>query len=390
MSFDRSAWIDEDPKDLPPARRRRARRLLTPLEVDERVLTVEHVAHRASPSFDFFLFSLLCGVVLAAGLLADSPALLVLGALAAPLVAPLVGMALGTILGSMRFFGRSFGGFALGSAFVLGLGALGGWVSRFLPPAPYAQAALHARLSVGAFSLVAVGAVLTTARMADERGRPEVPGVALAYGLFLPLSVAGFGLTSGIPHLWPDGIVVFALHLSWAILLGTLTFAVLGFRPLTVFGYTLGAVVALIGVVLLFGLGSAGAAIEGQIAIPTFTSTPTFTPTLTPTLTATPVPPTATLTPTATWTPTATLSPTPTPTPTPYYALIAPLKGAVIREIPGGPIVSSYVQGTRVQVLDAPPIEQDGGTWLLVRGPDGKEGWILQSLLTADTSAPGW
>ncbi len=390
MNFDRSEFVEDDPEALPPARRRRARRLLAPLDADERALTVDAIAHRVSPTFDFFLFSALAGVLIALGLWLDSPAALVLGALAAPLMSPLVGMALGTILGSPRFFGRSFGGFAIGSLLVFGFGALGGFLSRGMPPEGLAQAHIHTRLSAATFLVVAVGAILTTARLNHEDNHPELPSVALAYGLYLPLSAAGFGLLSGQPHLWPDGMVVFALHLTWSILLGTLTFAILRFRPLTMFGYTFGAALALMGVVLMVALGSAGAAVGGQIAIPTFTPTATSTPTLTPTLTPTPVPPTETPTPTATLTPSPTLSPTPSPTSTPYYAAIAPAKGAVIRETPGGVIVSSYLQGVRVQILDSPPVEQESGIWLHVRGPDGKDGWILQSLLTAAEPPPGW
>ncbi len=390
MNFNRSQFVDDDPEKLPPARRRRARRLLAPMEADERALTVDAVAHRVSPTFDFFLFSALAGMLIGLGLWLDSPAVLMLGALTAPLMSPLVGMALGTILGSPRFFGRSFGGFAIGSILVFGFGALAGFVSRWIPPEGLAQAHIHTRLSAAALLVVSIGAVLTTARLNHEDNHPRLPSVALSYGLYLPLSAAGFGLFSGQPHLWPDGMVVFALHLTWSILLGTLTFAILRFRPLTMFGYTFGAALALMGVVLLVALGSAGAAVGGQIALPTFTPTPTLTPSLTPTLTSTPVPPTDTPTPTVTLTPSRTPTFTPSPTSTPYYAAIAPAKGAVIRETPGGMIVSSYLQGTRLQILDTPPVEQDNGVWLHVLGPDGKEGWILQSLLTAAEPAPGW
>ena len=86
--------VPDDPDRLPPARRRRARRLLAPLDSDERAAFVEKVAHRASPSFDFFLFSLIAGTVISVGFAFDSPALLVLGALLAPLMAPAVGLAL--------------------------------------------------------------------------------------------------------------------------------------------------------------------------------------------------------------------------------------------------------------------------------------------------------
>ena len=61
MSLPKSEYIPDDPDLLPPARRRRARRLLAPLEVDERAIVLDQVRRRTSPSFDFFLFSVICG-----------------------------------------------------------------------------------------------------------------------------------------------------------------------------------------------------------------------------------------------------------------------------------------------------------------------------------------
>ncbi len=111
---------------MPPARRRRAQRLLTPLNADERADFVSRIALRTTPSFDFFLFSLLSGVILSTGLLLDQPALLILGAVLAPLMAPVIGTALGTVLGSVRYFVRSLFALLLGSLLVFLVGSGGG------------------------------------------------------------------------------------------------------------------------------------------------------------------------------------------------------------------------------------------------------------------------
>ncbi|NCP16027.1 hypothetical protein GW866_03155, partial [bacterium] len=73
-----------EPIRLPPARRRRRRYLVSPGD-DERAALLENLARRAFPSFEFFLFSLLCGAVLGAGYILDSQSLLLLGVLIAPL-----------------------------------------------------------------------------------------------------------------------------------------------------------------------------------------------------------------------------------------------------------------------------------------------------------------
>jgi hypothetical protein len=363
--------------------------LLAPLDADERAAYLDELAHRSSPSFDFFIFSLLSAAVLSAGILFDAPALLVLGALAAPLMAPAVGIALGTVIGSVRFFLRSLVGLALGSLLVFLVGAGAGLLTQYLPPSELSQAYLHARLSWPNLLVLAAGAVLTTATMLHTEHNPALPSAALAYELYLPLVVAGYGLTSGEPHLFPDGLVVFAVHLSWSALLGALTLAVLGYRPLTLFGYTLGGVVALVGVILLIGLSGAGAAFGGNFALPTPVPTATATLTSTPTRTQTPVPPTATPTVTLTPTLTPTHTITPTPTPTPQFSLVVAEnnQGGLLRAEPGGEVIGSYLNGTVMQVLPE-TAELNGAIWVQVIAPDGSEGWMLQALLTPTTLTP--
>jgi hypothetical protein len=266
-----------------------------------------------------------------------------------------------------------------------------GMLTVFWAPPTLNQAHFNAQLTWSNFLVLAAGTCFTAAAMLRGDRNAAVPSVALAYELYLPLAIAGFGLTSGVPHLWPDGLVVFAIHLAWSALLGALTLAILGLRPLTLFGYTLGGAITLLGVIVLIGLSGAGAAFSGQVALPTPipTATYTVTPTLTPTFT--PVPPT--LTPTLTVTPTTppTATQTPTPSPTPVYARVftADGNGALLRSEPGGAVIRSYFDGTLMQVL--PELQTvDGIVWVKVLAPDGTQGWMVQTLLATATPAPNW
>ena len=391
MNLSQPDPIPDDPNRLPPARRRRALRLLAPLDTDERAAFSAELALKISPSFDFFLFSILAATVMSIGLLLNAPALLVLGAVLAPPMAPIIGASLGTVLGSFRFFFRSLFGIILASLLVFLIGYAAGRFA-FSGTAPdFSLASIFAQLNWTNFLLLAMGAILTASGIARSTRSPLLASVALAYELYLPLVAAGIGLGSGVPHLWPDGLVVFVVHLAWAILLGALTLGVLGFRPLTLFGYTFGAVVSLIGIILLIGISGAGAAFGAQIALPT--PIPSATPTTTPTFTVTPspIPPTAPLTPTLT--PTHTLAPTDTltPTPTPVLALIRTSdgQGALVRSEPGGLVIGSYLDGVMIQVLPD-RFENEAGVWVKVLGPDGTQGWMLQRLLVTATPAPNW
>jgi hypothetical protein len=399
MNLPPTEYIPNDPDSLPPARRRRARRLLAPLDPDERADFIDEIAHRSSPSFDFFLFSLLAGGLIGIGLLLDKPALLVLGAVLAPVMAPIVGLALGTVTGSVKFFIRSMAGLIIGGLLVFAAGALVGWLGKTLLDPDLSHAYQHAQLSWLNFLVLAVGAFLLTASMTRFESSPLVSSVALAYELYIPLAAAGFGLTTQAPHLWPDGLVVFIVHLAWAALLGALTLAILGFRPLTLFGYTLSGALALVGVILLIEIGGMGAVVGTGVALPTplptptatLTPTPTVTLTLTPTLTPVPPTETPTLTPTNTETPVPT--DTITPTATPMFARVYALSGggARLRAEPYGMTVTTMNNGTLVLVLSDQFVVAGNMTWVNVRiMPDGPEGWVLQELLIMATPSPNW
>lgn len=384
----------ENPDDLSPARRRRARRrvisLLTP---DERASFLDEVAHKAAPSFDFFLFSLVAGGIIGLAYLLDSPHLLILGALFAPRMLPAVGISLGTVLGSAEYFRRSSGGLLVSSFLVLFSGAVIGLVARLWLPLDLLQVYSHSQLTWPPFVLLGLGAALTAATLVKENWRVQVASVAMAYALFTPLSAAGFGLGSGLPHLWPAGLVLFAIHLAWATLLGAATLAAMGFRPLTLFGYSFGGAIALGLILLAIGFGGAGAVVGGQIALPTATFTPTPTQTLTPTLTATPEPPTSTPTPTITPTPSLTPTITLTPTATPVQALVIVgegFNGAVLRDAPNGRNIGSLFNGSVVEILGETQLDENNRTWVKVLSLEtNTEGWLLQSLLVTATPEGG-
>jgi hypothetical protein len=388
MSLPKTEYIPDDPDLMPPARRRRARRLLAPLEADERAVILDQLRRRTSPSFDFFLFSILSGIIFAIGLMLDSPILLLLAAIFAPLMAPVIGLSLGTAAGSYKFFFRSLVAFAIGSIIVFAIGMGAGFLGRIYPPVSLVQALANTELSVVNFIVLTIGVIFTAATMVHHERSPSAPSVALAYTLYIPLVAAGFGLGSGLPHLFPDGLVVFAIHLAWGALLGAVTLAVLGFRPMTVLGYTLGGMVTLVGLAVAFGVGAYSTTLGWfgpPLAVPTYTPTATFT--------LTPVPPTHT--PTLTLTPTSTPSPTTTSTPTlvPVYARIGPEAGATIRSGPGfeaPPIYPGVIQGTLVQLLGGKQ-EVVGQIWVeILVVEDGRQGWILQDLLQMATPEPNW
>jgi len=186
-----------------------------------------------------------------------------------------------------------------------------------------------------------------------------------------------------------DGLVVSAIHLALATLCGAATLAMAGFRPPTVFGYSIGAAVLLAGVLIFIGFTGAGAVFGAGIGLPTMIPSDTPTSTLTPTASRTP---TASLTPTASRTPSPTPSETITPTQTPVVAVINVEEGsgAFLRLTPAGQALTTLLNGTLVHLLPEPAAEAGGKLWLHIYVPAlGRDGWVLQNLVRAVTPQPG-
>jgi uncharacterized protein YgiM (DUF1202 family) len=187
---------------------------------------------------------------------------------------------------------------------------------------------------------------------------------------------------------------VFLVHLTWITLLGTVVLAFLGFRPLTLFGYTLGTTITLIGLVLAIGLSLYGTAEQTKVALPTGVPSETPTITITDTITETVETPTAPpiLTPSSTDTlePTMTDTVTFTPAPTQVWALINSATGANMRSDPkaDAQILTVIDNGALVEVLSE-TVADKTVVWVHIRYKN-VEGWIWQSLLTTATPAPGW
>lgn len=402
MSLPTIEPLPDENASLPPARRRRLRRTIS--SDSDQADVLRELSHRTVPSFDFFLFSMLAGIVLGVALLMDSPALVILAALLAPFMAPMIGISLGSITGAMGFLMQSLGSMTIGSLIVFLCGTVAGWAVNLLPYRVYQQPVYHSHFTWPDFLLLSLGAGLTAYLIArSPTQKPLVTSVAIAYGIYLPVGTAGFGLSSGIASLWPEGLVLFFVHLVWAALVGTVVFWLLKLRPQTASGYLLSAAYAVVGiaaVLLMSGQPAPPPAVsqaqptEGVTAgIETEEWTPTPSATLTRSATPSPIPFTATPTRTRTLVPTHTVTMTITPEPTPVWARINAEEGngALIREKPNyeAEVVQSILNGSLVEVLNE--VQTNGSVaWVKVRTVNGKEGWIVRALLRTATPAPGW
>jgi hypothetical protein len=239
----------------------------------------------------------------------------------------------------------------------------------------------------------------------------------LAYEFFPPLAAAGFGLGSGVGlgEIWPQGLLVFVVHLAWATIFGLLTLFFLRFSP-TSFGGLVFTGVTLIGLIAVVAVYSGlGDLITGRTTLPPptpqpvalieATSPPSALPSITPspqadeataiigvptaTSTRTPRPTAVTLPATETFTPTVTAEPTP------ILAIIRAAEGggAHIRENPGGIVLVTLGNGSTVTIIPNDLQEVNGVMWVHVFAivhDKRVEGWMIQTVLQTATPIANW
>ncbi len=140
------------------------------------------LSERLVANADFYLFSLLCGLVLAVAIILDNPAIYVLAALLAPFMAPVVGLGFASVVGSLRFFFQSLGSLVIGSLLVFFMGVLGGWISKLFPNLQLTQAHYHVNFTFPDFILLSIGILLAIfITVKAPKPRSLVASVALAY-----------------------------------------------------------------------------------------------------------------------------------------------------------------------------------------------------------------
>ncbi len=397
------------------ARRRRRSQLIVPPDAAGRSALIASLAHRSYPTYDLFVYAVLCGAILGLGYVLDSQALLLFGILVAPLLSPWVGLLLAALTGSPRFFFETLMALFVSALVVFLIGALSGFAARTFMPRTFNEAFVHSRLWWPELIVLAVGAVILTISFVRSEAKPFLPSVMLAYGFFLPLSAGGFGLGSGVGSIWPHGLLVFCVYFAWTAMFGLVTLMALRFLPGNVAGFLMSAALAIILVatlVILMGGTNPTPAFVPQA--PTATSSPspspmptidaalpailpaeTFTPVVAMATSTAPLPPTPVpLTIEVTLPPTATPTITLTIEPTPVYARVKVSKGggAVLRTAPNGKGITVLDNYSIVQVL---PDTQDlsGTTWAhVIASQNGVqlEGWMVQLYLDVATPVPNW
>jgi len=404
----------QEPPAPPPVRRRRAtRRSHIPTDAEGQAELIASLARRAYPSVELFVFSLVCGAILGLGYLLDSQAVLLLGILVAPLMTPWVGFLLAILTGSLRFMFETLMALFISILFVFLGGLLTGFAARLFMPITLNNVFIHSRLWVPALVVFALGAITLVISFARSEDKPFLPSVLIAYAFYLPISASAFGIGSGLPDIWLQGLLVFLAHFAMTSILGLITLFILRLRPSSGGIVLSGIALAVFAGILLFLAGSGSPSRTDAALQSTPTNQAAAAPSLTPDLSAAPNPsPTLEIASSSTRTPEnitpspvpltleITLPPTETPTitltlqPTPVYGKVAANEGggANLRDAPGGTYVMTLLNGTIVETYSEFQV-LNNVTWVKVYAQvNGQtiEGWLLESVISYATPAPNF
>jgi hypothetical protein len=446
MSFSDEPIFPTDPEQPPPTetaaervrRRRATRRQMIPADTEGQSALVSSLAKRAYPSVELFIFSLLCGAIMGLGFLVDSPYVLLIGALLAPLMTPWVGFLLAIFTGNVRFFLETFMALLISMFLVFIGGLVTGFAARLFMPITLDHVHKDSRLWPAALAVLAIGAVTLVISFVRSESRPYLPSILIAYSFFLPMNAAGFGLGAGLPGAWPEGLEVFSAHFALATVLGLITLFLLRLRSsqagmiasvLTLLFFSWVMYTLMIGI----GISSADAA-TNDASTPTNQPTPLASATsniFSTSTVAVLAPETATpnsvqftetvavaLTQVAQTNNAPTATPTPdTPTPVPLTLAITlpasqtptitltieiqPVSGRInaseggganLRQTPNGKYLMTLDNGSLVDVY--PDFKQvNGVTWIHVfatRNGQRVEGWLLESVVAYATPEPNF
>ncbi len=316
-------------------------------------------------------------VLLAVGLIADLPLLVLLAAVVAPLFSPMIGMVIATLKPSGRHFGRSLLFLIVAILAFFGLGYLISLINQNAIPIEGLKSFFVLNNGWLEWLVLAVTAIFSVYLfLYRTNGYVVLPSAVFVYLIFIPIGLAGFFFAIGEQSLALQMLSLSSARFFVSLFVMSIVVWIEGFSPKASLGWITFAVIFMLAV---FGVvenydnqilamlpepeGEKAALIMPSETLPSPTPAPA-TATPMPTLPAKP-------------SPTAPAKPTEIVEPIIKQATVNSESGVVVREAPStSAVIVTYINnGQRVTLLDEQAIA-DGMDWERVIAPDGKEGWV--------------
>ncbi|MFK7802441.1 MAG: DUF389 domain-containing protein [Anaerolineae bacterium] len=210
----------------------RIHRLMPNLSRQVRTETYVRIRRNSRPEVSFYVLIALASAIAGAGLLLDSPAVVIGAMLVAPLMSPIVGTGMAMVLGDTSFLRIATSTVLRGTVLAIIVGMIVGLVSlnaEQLPAEVLGRTAPSLLdLAVALFSGFAGAYALCYSQAAGA-----LPGVSISAALVPPLAVVGICLVTGNFVLAGGALLLFGTNLITIAAASGLVFFLLGFRPTT-------------------------------------------------------------------------------------------------------------------------------------------------------------
>ena len=321
--------------------------------------------------------------LLAVGLVANLPLLVLLSAVSAPVLNPMIGLVLSAIKPSGRYFGKSLFFVLISAAAFFGTG----WLINLVSPSAISPDQFNGFFAVNdswlEWVVLALTSILSVYLFLYRPGGPSVvTSTVLAYLIFIPVTLAGLLYAQGDQATATNLLVLSGARFFIGILVLLITTWLFDFSPKGVQGWLFLGIVVIASALVIFEL---------RFEQPSYTlleSDPwkvvAAEPSKEPSA-PTQLPPTKTVAPTQTSQPTIAVQLTPTAVaiPTTQYAQVVSESGVVVRESPSTQaVIITYINNGLQVTLLGEKVNDQGMDWEKVIAPDGKEGWVSARFLS--------
>ncbi|MEW6525210.1 MAG: TIGR00341 family protein [Spirochaetota bacterium] len=191
----------------------------------------ESLSHGARPTIEYYLLTILSCLIATAGLMQNSPAVIIGAMIVAPLMTPILSFSLGVIWGDTLLIKTSFGSIVKGTLLAI---FISGTLAFFVPIAEYTSEIL-ARTKPNLFDIViAISSGLVGAYgNANRKISNTLVGIAIAVALMPPLCTIGIGIGNFDWHIARGALILFSINLISISLAGAIIFWIMKIHPIS-------------------------------------------------------------------------------------------------------------------------------------------------------------
>ncbi|MHA1988833.1 MAG: TIGR00341 family protein [Promethearchaeota archaeon] len=156
------------------------------------------VENRSKPSFNYFLFIILSAIIAGAGLILNSPAVVIASMVISPLMGPILGLSFGIVTSDRKMIRNSTIAQAVGSLISIGSGILLGGIRNLFVENPQITMEMSTRYFPNAFDLmIAICASIAVGFSVSGSVKSTLIGMAIALSLMPPAVNVGLALMYG-------------------------------------------------------------------------------------------------------------------------------------------------------------------------------------------------